>query len=367
MDTDRMSSLRLLADDLTGALDTSAELVGKFGPLEVCWSVSSITPAQSSFSIDSGTRERSAGDAFAIVQKLAPRLDGATTAYKKIDSLLRGHWAAELDACWQTGLWDACVLAPAFAYQGRRTLDGQQYARGADGRWSAVGKNLVEQLRDRKLEARRARPADGLRPGINVFDAETDNDLDWVARAGQSYSGKVLWCGSGGLASALARGADVWVSDELKRPVLSVFGSDHRATALQLAACGDVVIPSNDVVRDIDAIRRALDQGVAFVRLETPAAASREDAAQHFSSQISLLSRAIHPPGSVVIAGGETVKAQMIAVGARALRLLGRLEPGIPKSVIEDGLWSGVEVISKSGAFGETDVWAKLLRQNGLI
>ena len=76
-----MSSLRLLADDLTGALDTSAELVGKFGPLEVCWSISSIAPDQPSFSIDSGTRERAADDAFAIVQGLAPRLAGATTAY----------------------------------------------------------------------------------------------------------------------------------------------------------------------------------------------------------------------------------------------------------------------------------------------
>ena len=362
-----MSSLRLLADDLTGALDTSAELVGKFGPLEVCWSISSIAPDQPSFSIDSGTRERAADDAFAIVQKLAPRLAGATTAYKKIDSLLRGHWAVELDACWQTGLWDACVLAPAFAYQGRRTLDGQQYARGADGRWSAVGKSLIEQLHDRKLEARRARPADGLRPGINVFDGEADNDLDWVVKAGQNYSGRLLWCGSGGLASALARGAEVWVSDKLKGPVLGVFGSDHRATALQLDACNAVVIPSAEVERDIDRIKQALDKGVAFVRLEAPDAHSRDDVAQHFSRQISQLSRLIDPPGSLLVAGGETVKAQMIAVGARALRPIGRLEPGIPKSVIEGGDWSGVEVISKSGAFGAANVWAKLLKQNGLI
>lgn len=362
-----MSSLRLLADDLTGALDTSAELVGKFGPLEVCWSVSSIAPGQSSFSIDSGTRERRADDAFAIVQELAPRLAGATIAYKKIDSLLRGHWVVELDACWQTGLWDACIVAPSFAYQGRRTVDGQQYARGADGRWSAVGKNLVEQLRDRKLDARRARPADGLRPGINVFDSETDNDLDWVVKAGQNYSGRLLWCGSGGLASALARGADVWVSDRLKGPVLGIFGSDHRTTALQLDACDAVTISSGDVERDIDRIKQALDKGIAFVKLEAPEGHSRDDVARHFSRQISQLSRLIDPPGSLVVAGGETVKAQMIAVEARALRTLGRLEPGIPKSVIEGGDWSGVEVVSKSGAFGPADVWAKLLKQNGLI
>jgi len=362
-----MSSLRLLADDLTGALDTSAELVGKFGPLEVCWSLSSLAPTQSSFSIDSGTRERPADEAFAIVQKLAPRLAGAEFSYKKIDSLLRGPWVAELDACWQAGLWDACIVAPAFAYQGRRTIGGQQYARAADGSWSAAGKNIVEQLRDRKLEARRARLADGLRAGINVFDAESDDDLVRVVEAGQNYSGRVLWCGSGGLASALARGADVWVSDRLKGPVLGVFGSDHRTTALQLAACEAVVIPSIDIARDIDRIRQGLDKGVAFVKLETPETQSRADAAHHFSRQISLLSRAIHPPGTLVIAGGETVKAQSVAIGARALRLLGRLEPGVPKSVIEGGDWAGVELISKSGAFGAPDLWHKLLKQSGLI
>ena len=362
-----MSSLRLLADDLTGALDTSAELVGKFGPLEVCWSVSSIAPTQSSFSFDSGTRERPADAAFATVQKLAPLLADADISYKKIDSLLRGPWVAELDACWRTGLWGACIVAPAFAYQGRRTLDGQQYARTADGSWSAAGKNIIEQLRERKLEARRARPADGLQAGINVFDAEADDDLDRVVQAGQSYPGKVLWCGSGGLASALARGTDVWVSDRLKRPVLGVFGSDHRITALQLAACEAVVIASTDIAQDIDRIRQRLDKGVAFVRLEAADARLRDDVAHHFSRQISLLSRAVYPPGTLVIAGGETVKAQSIAVGARALRLLGRLEPGVPKSVIEGGDWTGVEVISKSGAFGAADLWQKLLKQNGLI
>src|ERR1700761_6624431 len=167
-----MSSLRLLADDLTGALDTSAELVGQFGALEVSWSASSIAPGNLSFAMDSGTRELSSEQAFAIVQNLAPRLSGATIAYKKIDSLLRGPWAAELDACLRTGFWDACILAPAFVHQGRRTINGQQYARAADGGWSAVGKKIVEQLRERKLEARQSSPLTGLHGGINVFDAE---------------------------------------------------------------------------------------------------------------------------------------------------------------------------------------------------
>jgi uncharacterized protein YgbK (DUF1537 family) len=362
-----MSSLRLLADDLTGALDTSAELVGLFGPLEVYWSASSIAPNQPSFAIDSGTRELSSEQAFAVVGELAPRLADATTAYKKIDSLLRGPWVAELDACLRTGAWDACIVAPAFVHQGRRTINGQQYARAADGGWSAVGNKIVEQLQERKLEAKKSHPLTGVQAGINVFDAETDDDLDRIVEAGKKYSGKLLWCGSGGLASALARGKGVWVPDRLKGPVLGIFGSDHRTTLLQLAACESVLIRSADVASDIQGIRQALAKGVALVKLEAPAAASRTEVAERFSCAIASLNRSIDPPGSLIVAGGETLKAQAVAVGARALRVLGRLEPGIPKSVIEGGSWSGVEVISKSGAFGTADVLRKLLKQNGLL
>lgn len=362
-----MTSLRLLADDLTGALDTSAELVGQFGPLEVYWSASSIAPTGSSFAIDSGTRELSPDQAFAIVRDLAPRLADATIAYKKIDSLLRGPWVAELDACLRIGAWDACILAPAFVHQGRRTINGQQYARAADGGWSAVGKKVIEQLRERNLEARQSNTSTGLSDGINVFDAETDDDLDRIADVGRNYPGKVLWCGSGGLASALGRGTDVSASHELKGPVLGIFGTDHRTTLLQLAACEPVMIRSAEIERDIDRIKQTLDKGVAFVKFEVPPAVPRDKVAERFASEIASLSRSIQRPGSLVVAGGETLKAQAVAVGAHALRVLGRLEPGIPKSVIEGGDWAGVEVISKSGAFGTADVLRKLLRQNGLI
>src|SRR5581483_8974904 len=110
-----MRTLRLLADDLTGALDTAAEFAGAFGPLDVVWSAAA--PDAASFAVDSGTREVDADEAFAVVREFAPLLDGAAIAYKKIDSLLRGPWVAELDACLRAGAWDACIVAPAFPHQ----------------------------------------------------------------------------------------------------------------------------------------------------------------------------------------------------------------------------------------------------------
>src|ERR1700750_2993295 len=138
--------LKLLADDLTGALDTSAALVGLFGPLSVVWSAAAIRASGDGIAIDSGTRECGAGNAFSRVEALAPQLAGARLAYKKIDSLLRGPWAAEIDACLRTGFWDACLVAPAFPHQGRSTRAGQQHVRLVDGSWSSVGESIIQQF-----------------------------------------------------------------------------------------------------------------------------------------------------------------------------------------------------------------------------
>jgi uncharacterized protein YgbK (DUF1537 family) len=362
-----MATLKLLADDLTGALDTVAEFVGLFGPLPVIWPTMSPRQHAQSLAIDSGTRELGPDEAFAVIREVAPQLAGATIAYKKIDSRLRGPWVAELEACLATGAWDACIVAPAFPHQGRRTFEGRQYVRAVDGGWSAAGDDILLQFRRRSLDARLASRTAELGDGVSVFDAENDRDLDRIVEIGRAYPGRVLWCGSGGLAGALARGTDASVSRQLEAPVLGIFGSDHPATPVQLAMCEQVLIRTHDVRSSIDRIKRILDKGAALVALETPMPVSRVEAAQRFAREIVLIAQSIEPPKTLIAAGGETLRAHCIAVGAQALQVLGRLEPGLPKSVIQGGAWDGVEVISKSGAFGPPDLWWKLLRQSRLI
>jgi uncharacterized protein YgbK (DUF1537 family) len=246
------------------------------------------------------------------------------------------------------------------------TRAGQQVVRAADG-WRAASADIIAQFRERGLEARLADPSATLQGGISVFDAETDDDLARVAQIGWKFSGRLLWCGSGGLAGALAPGTDVEISGKLKAPVLGVFGSNHPTTAAQLSMCRAVTIPSADIATSIDRIRKMLAGGVALVRLETPGTLSRAQASRHFSLEVAKLVRSVDPPKTLLAAGGETLKAQMVAIGGHALQVLGRLEPGLPKSVIQGGPWAGVDVISKSGAFGPPDLWSKLLGQNGLI
>jgi uncharacterized protein YgbK (DUF1537 family) len=364
-----MTSLRLLADDLTGALDTAAEFVGLCGAFDVTWAGALPQNLPSSLAIDSGTRERDRVASIAVVTSLVPLLCDASIAYKKIDSLLRGAWAAELGACLRAGAWKACIVAPAFAYQGRRTRDGQQYALGSDGRWTAVGDNLLTQLAIEGIDARPGRFDTELAEGVHVFDAESDADLDRVVAIGWRATFPVLWCGSSGLASALTRGSAVPVQRLLRKPVLGLFGSDQPATAAQLAQCGSAVVTLADGGADNAGIvqRRLAREGVALVKFDLAPGLSRDDAAKRIAAELASLTATLDPPGTLIVTGGETLKALCLAPGAYALKVTGRIVPGLPRSVVQGGRWAGVEVVSKSGAFGAPDLWRTLLQENRLI
>jgi uncharacterized protein YgbK (DUF1537 family) len=357
-------SLRLLADDLTGALDTASEFVGLCGPLEVRWAGRLPAIAPKSLAIDSGTREHTRAEAIEIVRGLAPLLRHATIAYKKIDSLMRGAWAGELAACFRLGIWRHCVVAPAFPYQGRRTQGGRQFARMPDGLWNAASGDIPTELRAEGLVAVQGSPADTLADGISVFDAETDEDLDRVVAAGRSAPGPVIWCGSGGLARALARGHNVETSSKLKKPVLGVFGSDQPATAAQLSACEmhwTKLSGHREEVRTIE--RRLTKTGVALVSPDLPAEMSRDAAARRIRETLGSLA----PPGTLMVAGGETLKHLCTSLGTQSLLVTGQIAPGLPRSLMQGGVWDGVEIVSKSGAFGPPTLWRDLLVENGLM
>ncbi|MBR1129191.1 four-carbon acid sugar kinase family protein [Bradyrhizobium iriomotense] len=359
-----MTSVRLLADDLTGALDTAAEFVGLCGSFDVTWPEAPTTHVSGSLAIDSGTRERSKAESAEIVERLAPQLQGATIAYKKVDSLLRGAWAAELGACLRSGHWASCVVAPAFDYQGRRTAGGQQFARTVQGEWHRVGDNLLDQLRQDGIEARQGQAETLAQGGVQVFDAESDIDLDRVVEMGRRMPAPVLWCGSGGLAGALARSHRADAPGQLKLPVLGLFGSDQPATASQLAACGEATIALAEG-EDATRVQRKLgNDGVAMVKFSLAEGLTRTEAAQRIAREMAALIAALEPPGTLIVAGGETLKAACVALGAHALQVTGRIVPGLPRSILQGGRWSGVDVISKSGAFGPSELWRDLLRDN---
>lgn len=69
------------------------------------------------------------------------------------------------------------------------------------------------------------------------------------------------------------------------------------------------------------------------------------------------------PPGTLIVAGGETLRSLCQALGATSLEVHGRIIPGIPRSVMVGGRWNGVTIISKSGAFGPPDLLLDLIEE----
>jgi uncharacterized protein YgbK (DUF1537 family) len=348
-----MTSLRLLADDLTGALDTAAEFVPLTGPVPVFWSGAMPPVLPPSAALDSATREQPGAAAAAIAAALAPHLAGAGIAYKKIDSLLRGPALAEVVACLRAGPWRSCVLAPAFPFQGRITTGGVQRMRDATSEWTAVC-DLLAELQSLGVAAQPGRLDADLPAGLSVFDAETDADLARVARFVQAQRHPLLLAGTGGLAQAMAATARPVPAPSLPLPILGLFGSDHAVTALQLAACGAhhlrLAPDASDVPNRIGAALEA--SGVALVSLALPDGLSRSIAAERIHAAFHHLTGALRVPGTLVASGGETLRGLCVSLGAERLDVIGRLQPGVPVSLLRGGRWDGVTVVSKSGAFG---------------
>ncbi|MCB4805586.1 uncharacterized protein YgbK (DUF1537 family) [Methylobacterium brachiatum] len=358
-----MPTLRLIADDLTGTLDTAAGLTGLCGTIPVVWPEILPDRASGSLAVDSGTRERGPEEAVRITGGLLPLLDGADIAFKKLDSLLRGPWAVELAATVKAGGWQRCIVAPAFPYQGRVTVESRQQARQADD-WLPVSADIAQALCEAGLPARRASVKDGSVDGVAVYDARTDEDL--AAIAALPASGPVLWCGSGGLAAALARGTKRPGDTRLEGPVLGLFGSDRDETEVQLAACGALrlILPHRARHPDLIMDRLARD-GAVLASLELPHGTTREAASGQIGSAFARLTEGIPRPGTLLVAGGETLKALCLGLSVDCFDVTGEIAPGLPRSTLRGGRWDGLAVVSKSGAFGAPGVWRDLLHQNG--
>ena len=191
--------VQIVADDLTGALDTAAPLVALAGPLPVYWHRA--RAGAGSFALDTESRDLDAPGADWL-----DALSGADLAYKKINSLLRGNTAREVAACLAGGRFRSAVIAPAFPAQQRITTGGRQYWRAdATLPWQAVACDLATELR-RGCATLRLAPAAEAVAGSGCFlcDAADEHDLAALVDAGRRLEPPVLWCGSAGLARALA-------------------------------------------------------------------------------------------------------------------------------------------------------------------
>jgi uncharacterized protein YgbK (DUF1537 family) len=315
---------------------------------------------------DTATRERTADDASAIVTAAATHigLASACLAFLKLDSLLRGNAGRELAACLAAGAFTHAIVAPAFPYQNRATRQGRQWA-PVGGEWRMTGEDIARTLRALGLGVTLAKPGERVPAGISIWDTESDADLAAIVAQGLEVDGRVLWSGSGGLAGALATPGAFGAGQSsvaLEEPILGLFGTDHPVTVGQLSETGSAALrlPDGGPLAARRLAEKLAGDGVALVSLDLPTL-SRGEAAARVAASFADLSRRIDRPATLIAGGGETLRALCDALGAEALDVTGRIVPGVPCSRIVGGRWNGVSVISKSGAFGDAKLLARLV------
>ena len=350
-------TLRLLADDLTGALDTAAAFCSA-APVPVHLAAPRAVVADEALALDLACRDGSEAAAVAATLAAAPLLDGADIAFLKIDSLLRGHWAAMLAALWRRGSFRSCVLAPAFPEQGRVTRGGRQYMRDAEGG-----------LRHVPHDPRAALAVVGV-TDVEVRDAGGEADLRAIVAEGRAVPGPVLWCGTAGLASALAGAAPPRLT-RLPAPALTVIGSRHPVTLAQLRALAEATgaapMQLCGAAGEAGAVAARLRRWGCVALADIPPGSTQAAAAARIASVLHATLPRLAPPGTLIAAGGETLRAACEALGVARLDVAAVFRPGVPCSRLVGGSWEGVRLVSKSGAFGAPGLLAELFAAVGSV
>jgi uncharacterized protein YgbK (DUF1537 family) len=194
----RLQQVRLLADDLTGALDSAAA----FGPgATVHLDRPGSGPADSAAVsvVATATRDVVPTRLPELLSACVPWLAGAGLAFKKVDSLLRGNTLAELRWLAAAGGFGRVVFAPALPAQGRYTLGERLAVAPPDGP-VAQAESRGENLRQALLSG--PWPADC---ELRLPEVRGDEDLERLTELLDEAGPRTLWCGSAGLAAAVAR------------------------------------------------------------------------------------------------------------------------------------------------------------------
>jgi D-threonate/D-erythronate kinase len=378
----------IIADDLTGACDTGALFAGQ-GVVGIFVAPELPGPELDAVAVDIETRTLPAAEAASAMRRLtvaarARMVDHAV--FKKIDSTFRGPIAAELDALVEGVGARAALVCPAFPAQGRTVVHGLLSVHGVPAHESAVGRDphypgatsdvvdvlarssalTVSLLPLKEIRGPRGELERSLRErrGLVAADAETDEDLDTLARAALGHSGIIL-VGSAGLAAAAAA---AWGHAAPTPPMpgpgawLIVAGSRHPTTRAQIRGLED----SGVVGARIHGPREPeLGQIIDEIRAGRPAFLASADAPDgardRVARRLAIAARAVlfeTTPSLVVLSGGETALAVLQAIGAHHLEIDGAPASGLAVGrLITDGR-SPLPVLTKAGGFGSPGLFA---------
>ena len=253
-----MVKLAVIADDLTGALDTGIKFSKRGISTRVFTSLplpfNEISGDTEAMIIDTETRHKSSKAAGGLVFELvsACQEQGIHCFYKKTDSALRGHVGAELAALYKAA-GKPVHFIPALPEEDRYTWEGIHYIRGVPVSESIFGKDpfnpvtcssvcqLIQMETDvPAASVSAATPAKDpdCTAGIVIHDGRSEEDLTRIGMQLKEKQALDITAGCAGFARFLADHLDFHYRDptswQKKKKMIVLSGSINEVTGRQL-------------------------------------------------------------------------------------------------------------------------------------
>lgn len=408
-----MVKLLIIADDFTGALDTGVQFAARGAETIVVTDLNYdfrlIEKTVEVLVMVAETRHLQPQKAYEIVYNTVHRAFQAGIAYiyKKTDSALRGNIGSELTALMDGAGVDTIPFLPAFPKLGRVTREGIHYIDGVPVAQSVFGRDPFEPILNSAVEDILRQQSDVpvlIHPrkeeyklsnsGIQVFDAETDADLEHIGR--ELGTERLRFCaGCAGFAAVLAdmlnlKGPAPKIP-KLEDTLFIVCGSVNPVTIGQMKAAQEHGFPHinlNPVQKlepswvdsktAVECVRRwlalASEKKRFILDVNDPEGCEDTDiyAREHnltteqlrvqISDNLAALIKRMLDEGldaTLLCTGGDTLMALMQAVNVSELTPICEMATGV---VLTEFIYKGktYHIISKSGGFGDHDLLIRL-------
>lgn len=403
--------LLVIADDVTGALDTGVQFAARGAATRVMTDPAcihaGIWESVQVLVLMLNTRHVAPKDAYNMVYRaVREALDsGCRYIYKKTDSALRGNIGSELSAVMDAAGMDSLPFVQSFPKMNRITQNGIHYIDGIPVAESVFGQDPFEPVRHSSIaeiiHEQTNKPVvlcpEGQFPtasGIHVYDAATDSDLRAIGnRLGSD--GLRISAGCAGFASVLADVLDLNGEPPalpvMEPPLFVVCGSVNPITIRQMdvaeqngfvrvrltpeqklnrdwqnrTECGQCVRNWIETVKNSSGFILDANDPVGVNATGEYAEQHRlttEDMRVLISSSLGALVKKMLDAGlnaTMLCTGGDTLLSLMRQIGVSVLKPICEVAAG---TILTDFTYKGRKhyIISKSGGFGAPELFCEL-------
>jgi D-threonate/D-erythronate kinase len=335
-----VTRVAIIADDLTGALDTASPFACR-GAKTLCFTnpdAIDLNAAADADVISVSTNSRHMAPHLAAenvriaaekIRELSPDI-----VLKKVDSRLKGNVREEADAVADIFGFERMLVAPAAPDIGRFVLQGAIVGAGVEIPISVASRFSGSALH------------------FDIPDITSSDAMKTLALVTLDHKATLTVC-SRGFAVAVAEclfSSGVVPSVSLETPHLVAIGSrDPITTEQQKAICGGgafvcVEAPEGKVPEQLPSTVQLLIHCTGSIQ------GSTETVAKRFAEGVVRAATTLMP-ATVLCSGGDTASAVLRTFGQSFLQVLGEAAPGLPMSRITLGQRELI-FISKSGGFG---------------